>query len=156
MVTATPATDRLIVRRDLSAVRKTLKQIRACDRLAPLNLFARRNPARMLDYLERRAGDRPAVQRPVYVIPATFDGKYVEAVETDAIFAITRDISLRAIGFTHDDQFEGEYAIVFFDDINEESVSLLLEVRWSNVNQDGHSYMSGGRFVGIIDSPIPF
>ena len=96
------------------------------------------------------------MRRPVYVIPATFDGKYVETLETNVIFAITRDISLRGIGFTHDDQFEGSYAIVFFDDINEESVSLLLEVRWSNVEQDGHSYMSGGRFLGIIDSPIPF
>ncbi len=154
MATATPAVDRLIVRRDLSTVRTTLKRIRRCDRLAPLNLFGRRNPARMLDYLDRRACDRPAVRRPVYVIPATFNGKYVETLETDATFAITRDISLRGIGFTHDDQFEAAYAVVIFDDINEEPVSLLLEVRWSNLEQDDYSYMSGGKFLGIIDSPV--
>ena len=100
------------------------------------------------------------MQRPVYVIPATFDGKYVETLETEEIFAITRDLSLRGIGFTHDDQFEGEYAVVFFDDINEESVSLLLEVRWSNLEQADYSYvtgafyMSGGKFLGIIDSLV--
>ncbi len=85
--------------------------------------------------------------------------RYVEILEADAILAITRDISLRGIAFTHDDQFEGAYAIVLFDDINEQSVSLLLEVQWSNIEQDDYScecgccYMSGGRFFGITDSP---
>lgn len=160
MAIARFSTDALIVRRDFSVVRRTLKRIRRCDQLAPLNLFGRRNPGRMLDYLDRRACDRPEVQRPVYIVPATFDGKHVKPSETEAIFAITKDISLRGLGFTHDDPFEAEHAIALFDDISEEAVSLLLEVRWSNIEQVDHSYvtgsfyMSGGQFMGIIDSAI--
>jgi hypothetical protein len=91
---------------------------------------------------------------PVYVAPATFDGKHAELLghgET-SILAVTRDLSLRGVGFVHDEQLCGAYAIVTFDLLDAEPVSLLLEVRWSNLPR-GCAYMSGGRFLAISETP---
>ena len=139
------------MRQDWASIRDTLRRVRRSDRLAPLNLFGRRNPIQMLDYLERRAGDRSSVQIPIYLSPVDFDGQCVTQIEDvpGAIQAFTKDVSLRGVGFTHDDSLPGHFAIVTFDLMNEQFVSLLLEVRWSNHREDG-TYLSGGRFVGIV------
>lgn len=144
---------RLAVRRDLRAVRKMLRRIRHSQRLADLNLFGRRTPARMLEYVDRRDLDRSPVQMPIYVTPATFDGRHVEPLEDGEceMLAVTKDVSLRGVGFTHDEPFEADYAIVTFDLMDGDPVSLLLEIRWSNLERG--SYMSGGRFLGITESP---
>jgi hypothetical protein len=91
---------------------------------------------------------------PIYVTPAVFDGRRVESLKdgVSEILAITREVSLRGIGFTHDEPFEGDYAVVTFDLMDGDAVSLLLEVRWSNIER-GYSYMSGGRFLGITEPP---
>lgn len=145
---------KLAVRRDLRAVRKLLKRIKQSVRLAECYLFGRRNPAQMLDYLDRRERERSPVEIPIYVTPATFDGRRVVPLEDSegATLAMTKDVSLRGIGFTHDEPFEAEYAIVTFDLTDVGPVSLLLEVRWSNIER-GFSYMSGGRFLGIMETP---
>ena len=145
---------RLAVRRDLRSVRKLLRRIKRSVRLADLFLFGRRNPARTLDYLDRRECVRSPVEMPIYVTPAVFDGRHVESLGdgVSEILAITRDVSLRGIGFTHDEPFEGDYAVVTFDLMDGDAVSLLLEVRWSNIER-GYSYMSGGRFLGITETP---
>ncbi|NIL96430.1 MAG: hypothetical protein GTO53_03415, partial [Planctomycetales bacterium] len=62
--------------------------------------------------------------------------------------AITKDVSLRGVGFTHELLFEGDYALVTFDLMDVGPVSLLVEIRWSN-RERGPTYMTGGRFVGI-------
>lgn len=144
--------EKFTVRRDLRAVRKLLNRIKRSARLAELGLFGRRNPAQMLDYLERRDRDRSPVDMPIYVTPAAFDGWHVricEGVNIEMV-AITKDVSLRGIGFRHDEPLECHYAIVMFDAMDGFTASLLLELRWSN-REGGDSYMSGGRFLGIIE-----
>lgn len=145
---------RLTVRRDLRSVRKLLRRVRRSVQLADLFLFGRRNPARTLDYLDRRECDRSPLEIPIYVTPAAFDGRHVESLDDSEseILAITRDVSLRGIGFRHDEPFEGDYAVVTFDLMDGDAVSLLLEVRWSNI-EIGYSSMSGGRFLGISEIP---
>ena len=88
----------------------------------------------------------------IYVTGVSFDGKLAK-VFTDnqgELLAVTKDVSLRGIGFTHDEPFEGNFAIVTFDLIDATPVLLLLDVRWSNLPWK-YSYMSGGRFVGIAE-----
>ena len=51
-----------------------------------------------------------------------------------------------------DEPFRADYAIVTFNLLDEDSVSLLLEVRWSNLERC-NSYLSGGRFWGITETP---
>ena len=108
----------------------------------------------MLDYIERRTSDRSRQQMTIYVTPAVFDGSYVEPLEDgeNVMLAVTKDVSLRGVGFTHDEPFQADYAIVTFDLLNEDPVSLLLEVRWSNP-QRCNLYMSGGIFLGITETP---
>ncbi|HUS40349.1 MAG TPA: hypothetical protein VMX74_12910 [Pirellulales bacterium] len=138
--------------RNRRTIRRALHKIRKNEDLADVFLFGRRTTARNLDFVERRAADREPVQLPIYVTSVSFDGKQVE-VPPDSqaeILAITKDVSLRGIGFTHDEPFEGEFAIVTFDMIDATPVSLLLDVRWSNLEW-GYAYMSGGRFLGIVE-----
>lgn len=144
---------RLAVRRDLRIVRNTLKQIRHSQRLANLCLFGRRASARMLESVEHRSRDRMPVQMPIYVTPATFDGKYAESQEgaESEMLAVMKGVSLRGIGFTHDEPLEADYVIITFDVLEDKTVSLLLDVRWSQPEWD-YSYVSGGRFVGIIET----
>ena len=128
-----------------------LRRIRHSGRLADLCLFGRRTPARMLEYVERRSWERSPVQMPIYVTPAVFDGTHAESLEgaESEMLAVTRDVSLRGIGFTHDEPLEAAYAIITFDFLDDETISLLMDVRWSK-SESADSYMSGGRFVGII------
>lgn len=145
---------KLIVRRDLKAVRTTLKRIKHRVRVADLSQLDRRSPPRRLGCLDRRHYDRSPVEMPIFLMPAAFDGRDAEAVgvrETE-ILAMTRDVSLGGVGFVHDEPFEAQYAIVSFDVMDGCPVSLLLEVCWSNIER-GDSYMSGGKFLGITCGP---
>lgn len=144
---------RLVVRRDLRIVREILRRLKYSVRLIDFCLFGRRKSARMLEYVERRERDRSRLEMPIYVMPAAFDGQHIEPLE-DVMLAVTRDVSLRGIGFTHDEPLEAEYAVVTFDLMDGDSVSLLLEVRWSNLER-AYSYMSGGRFLGITEGDYP-
>ena len=131
-----------------------LRRIKRSLRMADLCLFGRRRPARVASYLDRRQYDRSPVEMPITIQSAAFDGEHATLADPEAseFLAMTRDVSLRGVGFLHDDPFEGHYAVVTFDLLDGRPASLLLEVRWSNVPRLG-SYMSGGRFLGIVDVP---
>lgn len=106
-----------------------------------------------MDCLDRRYEDRSPLEMPIYVVPAVFDGRYAELIEGGAteMLAMTRDVSLRGVGFLHDEPLEGNHAVITWDLLDGRPVSLLLVVRWSNIERNG-SYMSGGRFLGITES----
>lgn len=138
------------IRWDVPSVVELLRRIRASERMAELLLFGRRNPLRLRDRIERRSRFRSALKIPVYVMPVTFDGRTATVVPgTEEIQAFTRDVSLRGVGFTHDELLDSEFAVVTFDLFDAESVSLLLELRWCNLRQGGAPYLSGGTFCGI-------
>ena len=108
----------------------------------------------MLDYIEHRNCVRGPVRMPVYVTPVAFDGRHAQPLEHDgrSMLAVTRDLSLRGIGFTHDEPLHEAYAVVTFDLLDDPPVSVLLEVHWSNL-QRGRAYMSGGRFLAVSENP---
>jgi hypothetical protein len=90
---------------------------------------------------------------PIHVTPVTFDGWQAEPARDAALLsAVTRDVSLRGVGFMHEAPLRGHYAIVTFDLMDDSPVSLLLEVRWSNV-RSGDARMSGGMFLAVADTP---
>ncbi len=153
MTTAAGTNRRLLVRRDMKSVREALRQIRQSERLAPINLFGRRRPSRMLSYLDRRNRARTSVELPIYVAEVEFDGQAVHWPDDEPReqLALTRDVSLRGIGLAHDSPLSADYAVVTFDLFDGQSISLLLDVRWANIER-GFQYLSGGRFVGIVDS----
>ena len=104
----------------------------------------------MLDYLERRASERSAAQFPIYYTQVDFDGDAVfaePAAENQLAFA--NDVSLRGIGFSHNQRIDGNYVLVSFQVIANEFLSILLELRWQNLSGNRQAYHSGGRFVGL-------
>jgi len=144
------------VQRDIRTVRALLRRIKNSKPMASLNLLGRRNPTKMLEYLDRRFHGRSAVNLPFYCSPVEFDVSNLDVVSHDwsKNLAFTRDVSLRGVGFTHIDPLDAHYAEVVFDLIDHEAVSLLLEIRWAN-REFGCSYTSGGRFVGVIEPSSP-
>jgi len=142
------------IRWDIPSVVDLLRRIRANERMANVLLFGRKNPLRLCDRIERRSRFRSAVQIPIYIVPVTFDGRSAAGVPgAGEIQAFTRDVSLRGVGFTHDEMLDAEFAVATFDLVDDEPVSLLLELRWSNLRQGGSPYMSGSTFCGVA-SPV--
>lgn len=141
---------RFQIRWDIPSVIDLLRRIRANEQLAELLLFGRKNPARLHDRIERRSRFRSSVQIPIYVMPVLFDGKHAETrPECEEMQVLTRDVSLRGVGFTHDEPLDTEFAAVTFDLFDSDPVTLLLELRWSNQRNGAGALMSGGTFCGI-------
>ena len=146
----THAPAELAVHRDLRTVRDVIRRVKRSERLADLCLFGRRNPVQMLEYLDRRNCYRSRVEIPIHIVPAAFDGASAASTGSgeQEMWAVTRDVSRKGIGFAHAPPLEGEYAVISVDLQDGHPLSLLVEIRWSNVPRQGR-YMSGGRFVGI-------
>lgn len=151
MVLAAPVHNdgrRLTVHRDFATVRRLLRRLKASESFTELCLFGRRNPTRMIEYVDRRSHDRTLVRTPVSVTPGTLvdDHVAIQAGKEHTILAFARDVSLRGISFTHGELFDGHHAILTLD-LDGETTVLLMEVRWSL--RRGPVWISGGRFLGI-------
>lgn len=147
---------RYLVRRDLRTVRKLLRRLRHAARTEGVELFGRRIPQSKRWAGERRSHERTSLEWPIRIQPVAYDGKNAVGLAGAGgiLLGTTRDVSLRGVGFTHDEPLVGDYAVVFFHGRRGDEVSLLLEIRWSN-NENGGLYLSGGRFEGMVEtSPI--
>lgn len=100
---------------------------------------------------DRRTSERFSIQVPIQITPVTFDGERVECLDPGlpAIHAMTRDLTLRGVGFMHQQLLCGDYALLACDLLNRHDVSLLVELRWTNCRKDA-AYMSGGRFESLV------
>jgi len=153
MTIGVPAVRQFAVHTDFSTIHRLLKLVRRSARLKPLNLFGRRSAARSLDYLERRSSERSTAQFAIYYTQVDFDGCAVFAEPAaESHLAFSNDVSLRGIGFSHNRQIDGNYLLVSFQVIGNEFISILLELRWQNLNGNRQAYHSGGRFVGLAES----
>jgi len=142
------------VQRDLRTVRDALRRVRNSDRLATLCASGCHTPEEAIDYLEHRASNRDSIQMPVYLVPVTFDGQYAYPIEhgETSMIAVTRDISLTGMGFTHDEPLHADHAIVTFDLLDDRPVSLLASMRWHN-RRRGHAYISAAKFLAMSETP---
>jgi hypothetical protein len=142
------------IRRDSRSVREAIRRVRNSDGVATLRLFGSRMSQRALDYVDRRVWNRDCVRMPVYLVPVIFEGQHADPTDHSEppMIAVTRDLSLRGIGFTHDEPLHGDHAIVTFDLLGDRPVSLLLDLRWRNLRR-GSAYLSGGRFLAVSETP---
>lgn len=141
-----------VVRRNLWTIRTLLSSLRQDEPFADLGAFRRRQSVPgSPNCIERRAVARTSVQIPILVTAVSLDDQAVRYRRNSALLAVSRDLSMRGIGFTHDAPLTGKYAIVTFDLQNGNTASVLLEVCWST-QQRGQFYLSGGRFQGIVQS----
>ncbi len=148
------------VRQDVRTIRRLLTRIRQDERFADLSLFKRRSPDRLERQDERRSRDRRPLCWPVHVMTVDFENGLLDYVECPlgVIQVYSQDVTLRGISFLHDEPLQTSHAVVTVDLSETESVSLLLEVCWTATGWDqpfpgcGKVLMSGGRFVGIVES----
>ena len=103
---------------------------------------------------ERRACRRVPVRRPVYVTPVIVEGATLRLPAPGLAYtlAYTTNVSPRGIGFTHDEPMLTRHAIVTFDLLDAEPVSLVIQIQWSRCRGD-RWYTSGGKFIAVTDTP---
>lgn len=103
---------------------------------------------------DRRARRRLPVRRPIYVTPVMVDGTTLRIPQAASSHTIghTMDVSIRGIGFTHDEPLLTKHLIVTFDLLEGDPVSLLIQIQWSRFRAD-HWYSSGGKFIAVVETP---
>lgn len=138
----------IFVRQDRVHIRRLLKRLRDSE----YSLLLRSRRRQSSDDRDRRTHERFSLQVPILVTPALFDGERIEAeAGALAIPAVTTDLTLRGVGFTHGELLCAEYAIITCDLLNREGLGLLFSFRWSNVPECG-LYLSGGRFEALVST----
>lgn len=135
------------LRLDRAAARRILSRLRQSELLEPLLNTRRRKAAGQRH--ERRHLDRFAIRMPIMVSPAQFEGETIRLRDEPPIAAVTRNVSLRGVGFAHDELLAGDYALVTFDLLGE-PISLLVEIRWKNHPGD-RNWASGGMYLAIAE-----
>lgn len=128
-------------------IRRLLKRLRRSEYSSLLSGRRRRAD----DPWDRRSYERFCLNVHFYVTPVAFDGETVDVLDggSSAVPAMTRDLTIRGVGFTHHQLLFGDYAVVECPFLDRDNVALLLAFRWSNIRSDG-CYMSGGRFEALL------
>jgi hypothetical protein len=86
---------------------------------------------------------------PVDLIPVrTIDNQLI--VIGDRVAAVTHDLSGQGIGFRHDRPLRTRFVAAEFD-VFGEPVLILVDARWTK-REDELAYVSGGRFVMVVDA----
>ena len=103
---------------------------------------------------DRRTRRRLPVQRTVYLTPVIVQGATLRLPAADSAYTVAyaTNVSVRGIGFTHDEPLLTRHAIVTFDLLDEEPVSLVIQIQWSRYRGD-RWYTSGGKFIAVTETP---
>lgn len=103
---------------------------------------------------ERRTSARIPLQVPICVTPVNLDADCVRADPrfADSIWAMTRDLSLKGIGFVHDRSFPYRNAIVTFEIPTQAPLSLVVAINWTRLYKNG-KHRTGARFRSLIKTP---
>jgi hypothetical protein len=97
---------------------------------------------------ERREEPRRRVCMPVDLIPVrVLDDRLV--ITGDRVAAVTHDVSGQGIGLRHDHPLSTRFVAAEFD-VFGDPVLLLVDARWTR-REDELSFLSGGRFVMVVD-----
>jgi hypothetical protein len=90
----------------------------------------------------------------IYITPVVWDevASAQPWVCGDFTIAYTTTVSARGVAFNHDRPLLSRHAIATFDLLDEDPVSLLIELEWSRCRPD-HTYYSGGRLIAAARTP---
>lgn len=142
-----------VVRRDFAAVRDLIRRVKKDARLADLALFGRRMTRRSIDEFGRRRYDHRRITLTVQLVPVAFDEIRAEPLGDDhkAVLAITKFVSQKAVAIRHGELLQAKHAIITAESRDGGLMALLMEVRWSHIGF-GNTHVSGGRFVGVVET----
>jgi|GEM_PF-1897066 hypothetical protein len=104
---------------------------------------------RTLEILNRRGEDRNEIMVPFYLYPVSGkDGD--DWRDSPPMLAVTRDLSVRGIGFRCDLPVKDPRFVAEFDNVRDGMIRMLLEVCWVK-KQSPHEYLAGGRLLRVLD-----
>lgn len=103
---------------------------------------------------ERRSRLRVPMRRVVYVTPVILEGRTLRhpMQQSASTVGYTSDVSTRGMAFTHDEPLLTKHAVVTFDLLDDDAISLVIEIKWSDCRSD-RWYRSGGEFIGVTEPP---
>ncbi|MGQ0636276.1 MAG: PilZ domain-containing protein [Planctomycetaceae bacterium] len=106
------------------------------------------------DRHERRGSARIPLQVPIRLTPVELIDGFVCLDEhvAQSINGLTRDLSLRGVGFTHAEPFPHKYAAVTFDVPTHCPLSLVVEIHWTR-ERGGAKHRSGAKFLALMETP---
>ena len=99
--------------------------------------------------VERRADERFPFPYVLYVTPATSP----DPVEPPIVI-VGKHISRHGLDFYHRDPLPHRHMIVTVEDPRGNRIQLLLDITWCRFIRQSW-YASGGKFLGVADSPAP-
>jgi hypothetical protein len=146
MLDTMTAAREITIDHDEEVVARMVHRIRDCHGVAEAT-FSKR-PLSLYRSLERRRSNRTPLDVPVYLYPAGEVEGRVQADWQAAAIAVTRDISEHGVGWRHDVRLNCSHVLAEFDLFGEGPVLMLIEVRWQQ-RKARHSYIAGGRIVGV-------
>ena len=114
----------------------------------------RMDERRQLGWFAGRAQRRIPIRRAILVTPVIMEGGtlWQPTPVPATVVAYTTDVSVKGIGFAHDEPLPTRHAIVTFDREDEEPVSLVVAIEWFD-QQEGDWFRSGGRFIAATGTP---
>lgn len=106
---------------------------------------------------ERRASARIPLQVPIHLTPVSIEDGYVcfPTKPVPSVKALTKDLSLKGVGFAHEAEFSNRHAALTFDVPTDVPLSLIVEVTWSKQYHNG-KFRSGARFLSLIETPADY
>lgn len=104
------------------------------------------------DHDERRRSARVPMHVPVQLTSIEVEDGNVRlsAGHRTVLEAVTTDLSLRGVGFSHVSPLSGRHVAVTFELPDSSPISLLVEICWS-LPTEGGGHQSGGRFLSLIE-----
>lgn len=106
------------------------------------------------DRRERRASTRIPLQVPIQITPVEMQNGFVCLPEetADSIAGMTRDLSLKGVGFSHEAPVPAQFAVLTFGVPTNCPLSLVIEMNWTRKLKTGQ-HRSGARFKSLIETP---
>jgi hypothetical protein len=102
------------------------------------------------DRVERRRNQRYAYPHLIHLTPCTPEG---HPKPDESVVVVGKDLSQCGLGFFHRDPIVERRVIASMQAGPTEWVAFLLDITWCRFNGHGW-YDSGGRFLGIVPSPL--
>ena len=140
MTTLTENQQPLSVIRHSASIHKSVERIK-------------RNENRWGWHVTRRPRSGMPLETVFYVTPAVLDGNDLRVAEDMlCATAITRYLSRKRISFSLDSPLMERHVVATFDLIDDESVSLVIEIKGQRFRANSW-YHSGGKLLGVVETP---
>ncbi|MCH7725279.1 MAG: hypothetical protein IH991_02175 [Planctomycetes bacterium] len=100
-----------------------------------------------------RRGYRTPLETVIYLTPAVLDENDLRLIEKTPcrMIAFTRGLSRKRISFSHDTPLRARHVIATFDLIDNEAVSLLIEILWRR-HRSAAWRLTGGKLLGVVEA----